>query len=211
MFEFFEECEFECEQLSDSRKNKIRASVLSRIKEGKPMKKSTVLRSVILAATAAAVGTLSLIGSADSVPASGLTASENGTVVAVEVTAPECAVISQVYDVTLSPEYEITSEDVVVRLLDNSGNYEVKITECVKEGLEGIQNLIYEAEGEIFEIDGMMVKMIAEKAGDMNLIGVDDDGTRHYESVYGGTFSHWSADGIDDDDTWGTAVYVRID
>lgn len=205
MFEYFDECEFECEQLPDSRKSKIRTSVLSRIKEDKPMKKTTVLRSVILAATVAAVGALSLISSADSVPTSTMTASENGTFVTVEVTAPEGTVFSPRYDVT------IVSEDGVVENIESSGRYEIKIAERDAEEIQGIQNLIYEAEGEIFEIDGMMVKMIAEKAADMNLIGVDADGTKHYESRYGGTFSYWSADGIDDDGAFGSAVFVRID
>lgn len=66
MNKFFDEFELEFEQLSEKRVNKIRASVLSRIKEDKPMKKSTVLRSIMLAAAVAAVGGLALIGSANS-------------------------------------------------------------------------------------------------------------------------------------------------
>ena len=68
MYNFFEECEFTYEQISEKRVRKIRASVLSRIKEERIMKKSTVLRSVMLAATVAAIGAMSLVGSADTVP-----------------------------------------------------------------------------------------------------------------------------------------------
>ena len=68
MYNFFEECEFTYEQLSEKRARKIKASVLSRIKEEQIMKKSTVLRSVMLAATVAAIGAMSLVGSADTVP-----------------------------------------------------------------------------------------------------------------------------------------------
>ena len=69
MYNFFEECEFTYEQISEKRARKIRASVLSRIKEEERiMKKSTVLRSVMLAATVAAIGAMSLVGSADTVP-----------------------------------------------------------------------------------------------------------------------------------------------
>ena len=68
MYNFFEECEFTYEQISEKRTRKIKASVLSRIKEERIMKKSTVLRSVMLAATVAAIGAMSLVGSADTVP-----------------------------------------------------------------------------------------------------------------------------------------------
>ena len=89
MCNFFEECEFTYEQISEKRARKIRASVLSRIKEERIMKKTTVLRSVMLAATVAAIGAVSLVGSADSVPISEMTASENDAVITGEMNAAD--------------------------------------------------------------------------------------------------------------------------
>lgn len=85
MYNFFEECEFTYEQISEKRTRKIKASVLSRIKEERIMKKSTVLRSVMLAATVAAVGAMSLMSSADTVPISEVTAPENDFAVTEEM------------------------------------------------------------------------------------------------------------------------------
>ncbi|MCH5205480.1 MAG: hypothetical protein J1F09_00920 [Oscillospiraceae bacterium] len=61
MFEYFDECEFECEQLPDSRKSKITASVLSRIKEERPMKKHIKIKPLIIAAAVAVLAAATAI------------------------------------------------------------------------------------------------------------------------------------------------------
>lgn len=207
MFEFFEECEFTGEQLSDSRKSKIKASVLSRIKEDKPMKKITVLRSIMLAATAAAVGTLSLIGSADSVPTADTNYTKHNGAENVKITY-------------VTANGSVDSESLVryeiYNVIDTDGAVSETETVLPDEGqILSCKKLIHEAEGESFEINGMTVKIIAEKGSDMELVGVDDDGTRHYTSRYGGTASVWTADGVEgdiqDDEDFGSYLYVRVD
>ena len=61
MFEYFDECEFECEQLSDSRKSRITASVLSQIKEERPMKKHIKIKPLIIAAAVAVLAAATAI------------------------------------------------------------------------------------------------------------------------------------------------------
>ena len=147
MYNFFEECEFTYEQISEKRARKIKTSVLSRIKEERIMKKSTVLRSVMLAATVAAIGTMSLVGSADTVPTSEVTATEeekgfekvatfeigadsNGTVVDVEVTGDviniESGIISLDGELYMSEAVPDNANVFKIRVLTEDENGEVQ-------------------------------------------------------------------------------------
>lgn len=87
--EFFNNCEI-CDQVpvSEDQSEKIRSSLQKRlanektqpgqpVKEEKAMKKSTTIHSLVIAATAAAVGALSLIVSANTAPVSEFTAPES--------------------------------------------------------------------------------------------------------------------------------------
>lgn len=115
MYNFFEECEFTYEQISEKRARKIRASVLSRIKEEERiMKKSTVLRSVMLAATVAAIGAMSLVSSADSVPISEVTAPENNAAITEEVNAADVFDEEKVFDKAATYEIGADSNGTVV-------------------------------------------------------------------------------------------------
>ena len=141
MYNFFEECEFTYEQISEKRANKIKASVLSRIKEERIMKKSTVLRSVMLAATVAAIGAMSLVGSADSVPAEEekvfdkvatfeIGADSNGTVVDVEVTGDvisiEPGIISLDGELYMSEAVSDNANVFKIRVLTEDENREIQ-------------------------------------------------------------------------------------
>ena len=97
--EFFNNCEIrDPVPVSEDQLKNIRSSLQKRLadnhshpekltQEEKPMKKSTTIRTILLVATAAAVGAISLIGSANTVPVSELIAPNNGA--AAETIVPE--------------------------------------------------------------------------------------------------------------------------
>ncbi|MGN0678696.1 MAG: hypothetical protein ACI4JS_03435 [Oscillospiraceae bacterium] len=178
MFELFETLAPENEErLSDKRVDKIKASVLSRIEEDKPMKKHFTIKPLLIAAAITATGTISAL-SAGAVTTPAI--SDEKLPAATVAVQPEAPAIPAAPENDTKPD--TTPEPAV------------------------------SADGTYFEYEGRNIKIIEEKASDMELIGMDDDGTRHYKSRYGGTTSHWCNDGDDcDNSDWGTCLFVYVD
>ncbi len=158
MFEFFEKLEALApeneERLPDKRVDKIKASVLSRIEEDKPMKKHFTIKPLLIAAAITATGAISALSagavttpavSEEKLPA----AAASQPAAAAQPAAPENA-----------PKPDTTSEraespdelaDIPTEDLQNYGRF--------------------------------------EKVPDMEFIGEDDNGVRHYKSSTGETVS----------------------
>ncbi len=194
MFEFFDTIVPENEeQLSDMRTEKIRSSVLSRIKEDKPMKKHFTIKPLLVAAAIMTTGAISVIsaGAATNTNVSDLTTP--GTAAEQPAAEPvQPAADPEPVQETPEPAQNVT-------LAPAKGGEGISVNELIEKGA-----------GEIYEANGHQFMRIEEKGSDMELIGVDADGTRHYKSRFGGTASVWSAEGYDDAE-WGSSLFVRLD
>lgn len=187
MFEFFDTIAPEnAERLSETRADKIKASVLSRIKEERPMKKHFSIKPLLIAASIMTTGAVSVIG-----------ASAATTWNVSDLIAP--ATVTEQPEVPEEPAAPTETTDKPVTNLKELSDEEYK---------ELKRKLIEEYDSEIFDFYGKKVKWIEEKLSDMEFIGEDSDGTRHYKSRYGSTTSIWSADG--DYSHWGSII-VRLD
>lgn len=191
MFEFFDTLAPEnAERLSETRADKIKASVLSRIKEERPMKKHFSIKPFVIAAAIMTTGAVSVIGASAATTrnVSDLTAT---AAITEQSAAPEEPAAPTAPEEPVQPDVPAPTETTE----KPDTNTELSI----EEQKELQRKLREEAEGEIYEVDGKKMKWIGEKLSDMEFIGEDSDGTRHYKSRYGGTASVWSANGIDED------------
>lgn len=200
MFEFFDTIVPENEEyISNARAEKIRSSVLSRIEEDKPMKKHFTIKPLLVAAAIMTTGAISVIsaGAATNTNVSDLTAPQ--TAAQSEPVQPAEPAAEPVQDSTPvadpEPAQEITPAPP-------------KEEERPTKGIN-VDKLVEEGAGEIYEANGHRYMMLEEKESDMELIGVDADGTRHYKSRFGGTASSWSADGDYDSGYFG--IIIRLD
>ena len=210
MFEFFDTISPENEeQISETRVNNIKASVLSRIEEEKPMKKHFSIKPFIIAAAIMTTGAVSVLGAS---AATNKNVSDRTVPVTITYQQTDSAELSEntpADSYTLEVLGEIGSEnptEVEVSLEYN----ETADSLTVEQKRIELKDLFDEAEGYIYEVDGQMIKMIGEKFSEMELIGIDEDGTHHYKSRYGGTSSWWTADGNYDEDSWCSFRYVRV-
>ncbi|MDE7229713.1 MAG: hypothetical protein K2N56_04465 [Oscillospiraceae bacterium] len=154
MFEFFDTLAPEnAERLSETRTDRIKASVLSRIKEERPMKKHFGIKTLVVAAAIMTTGAVSVIGAS--------------------------AATTRNFSDIPAPTEPVTN----LKELSDEEYKELKMT------------LIEECDSEIFDFHGNKVNWIEEKLSDMEFIGEDSDGTRHYKSRYGSTTSICSSDG----------------
>lgn len=196
MFEFFDTIVPENEEhISDKRTEKIRSSVLSRIEEDKPMKKHFTIKPLLVAAAIMTTGAISVISAGAATNTSNLTAPQT----VAEQPAEPAADPEPVQDSTPAADPEPTQDTTPAPPKDE---------ERPTEGIN-VDKLVEEGAGEIYEADGHRYMMLEEKESDMELIGVDADGTRHYKSRFGGTASSWSADGDYDSGYFG--LIIRLD
>ena len=197
------------EQLSETRVNNIKASVLSRIsqtEEEKPMKKHFSIKPFVIAAAIMTTGAVSVLG------ASAATKNTPDRTVPVTITYQQTDSANAEQPTgsyTLEVLGEIGTEDLTE--VEVSLDYhEADDSLTVEQKRIELKELIDEVDGYIYEVDGQMIKMIGEQFSEMELIGIDEDGTHHYKSRYVGTASRWTADGNYDDDSWSHFLYVRV-
>ena len=210
MFEFLDNLAPENEeQISETRVNNIKASVLSRIEEEKPMKKHFSIKPFVIAAAIMTTGAVSVLG------ASAATKNTSDRTVPVTITYQQTD-SAELPENTPTGSYtlEVLGELGTENLTEVEVSLEYNETDdsiTVEQKRIEIKELIDEADGYIYEVDGQMMKVVGGKFSDMELIGIDEDGTHHYKSRYVGTTSRWTADGNYDDDSWSSFIYVRVD
>ncbi len=177
MFEFLETLAPENEErLPDKRVDKIKASVLSRIEEDKPMKKHFTIKPLLIAAAITATGAISAI-SAGAVTTPAIS----------EETLPAVAVASQpaAADTPAAPENDLKPDTTSEPAESPNDRIELAPPEILDGAEKGtVSVLIIQPAGT--ELDYEVCK---EKLSDMELIGVDDNGVRHYKSSNGKTVS----------------------
>lgn len=160
------------------------------------MKKHFGIKPFVIAAAIMTTGAVSIIGAS---------AATSGNIS--DLIAP-----SAVTEQPAAPAAPTAPEDAVQPDISNPTENTEKPdtnTELSTEEQKELQRkLIEEAEGEIYEVDGKKMKWIGEKLSDMEFIGEDSDGTRHYKSRICGTASVWSANGIDEDEYFSYLLVV---
>lgn len=201
MFEFFDTLAPEnAERLSETRADKIKVSVLSRIKEERPMKKHFGIKTLVVAAAIMTTGAVSVVSASaattrnvsDLIAPAAVTEQPEVPEEPAAPTAPEEAVQTDIPAPTETTDKPVTN----LKELSDEEYKELKRT------------LIEECDSEIFDFHGKKEMWIEEKLSDMEFIGEDSDGTRHYKSRYGSTTSIWSVDG--DYSHW-SSIIVRLD
>ncbi len=166
MFEILETLSPENEErLPDKRLDKIKASVLSRIEEDKPMKKHFTIKPLLIAAAITATGAISAL-SAGAVTTPAVSEEKLPAAAASQPAAPENA-----------PKPDTTSEPAE----SPDDRIELAPPESLDNNEKGtVSALIVQPAGK--ELD---YEVREEKLSDMELIGVDDNGVRHYKSSTG--------------------------
>lgn len=168
MFEFLEKLEALApeneERLPDDRVDKIKASVLSRIEEDKPMKKHFTIKPLLIAAVITATGAISAL-SAGAVTSPDIS----------EETPPTTAAVQPaVTEVPDAPEPAPTQ--------DNTAPVENK--EITPEQAKKIEKM--EAELDKIKERMSLLYHIEENLSEKELIGVDSDGMELYKIPYNG-------------------------
>ncbi len=166
MFEILETLSPENEErLPDKRVDKIKASVLSRIEEDKPMKKHFTIKPLLIAAAITATGAISAL-SAGAVTTPAVSEEKLPAAAASQPAAPEN-----------DPKPDTTSEPAELPV----NRIELASPESLDNDEKGtVSALIVQPAGK--ELD---YEVREEKLSDMELIGVDDNGVRHYKSSTG--------------------------
>lgn len=235
MFEFFDIFEI-CspeneEQISETRVNNIKASVLSRIsqiEEEKPMKKHFSIKPFVIAAAVMTTGAVSVLGAS---AATNKNVSDRTVPITITYQQTDSVEISENM-AGVSYTYEALGEIGTIELTEKD-IYEVKLgkitlsdgeewtetdtstavtTRFVKRSDEEwakdweiIYKKIDENGAAFFETAG--AKVVYETIDSLEFTGKDADGTMHYKSRYSdGEVSLWHPDGVNEDDLEGIVV-----
>lgn len=176
MFEFFEKLEALApeneERLPDKRVDKIKASVLSRIEEDKPMKKHFTIKPLLIAAAITATSAISAISAgAVTTPA----VSEEKLPTAIAASQPAAA------DTPAAPENDPKPDTTSERAESPDDRIELAPPEILDNDEKGtVSALIVQPTG--MELD---YEVSRQKISDMEFIGEDDNGIRRYKTAAG--------------------------
>ncbi len=183
MFEILETLAPEKEErLPDKRVDKIKASVLSRIEEDKPMKKHFTIKPLLMAAAITATSAISAL----SAGAATTPAVSEEKLPAVAVASQPAAADTPAADAQpAAPENDLKPDTKFERAESPDDRTEPAPPESLDNDEKGtVSALIVQPTG--MELD---YGVSSQKISDMEFIGEDDNGVRHYKSSTGGTVS----------------------
>lgn len=175
------------------------------------MKKHFGIKPFVIAAAIMTTGAVSVIGASAATTrnVSDLTAT---AVITEQPEAPASPITPEEPAAPTAPEDpvqpDISAPTDPTENTDQPDTYLKKLSE--EEAKEHERKFNEKGESEIFRINGKKMKWIVEKFSDMEFLGEDSDGTRHYKSRICGRASVLSANSLGEDE-YSTYLLVAVD